>query len=37
MNRMKTKLLLLLLLAASAAGAQQRYELTVKDAVDLAA
>lgn len=36
MKRMKTKLLLLLLLAGVAAGAQQRYELTVKEAVDLA-
>lgn len=36
MKRMKTKFLLLLLLAGFAAGAQQRYELTVKDAVDLA-
>ncbi len=33
---MKTKFLLFLLLAGFAAAAQQRYELTVKDAVDLA-
>ncbi len=36
MKRMKSKLLLLLLLPALFTSAQQRYELTVKEAVDLA-